>query len=94
MITPTGEKDHVVDEDDSIVSDHMSDMGEECDLSAATMPDVPLSEGVAVQQNPSQEGHRNSLAPYVCVCERETRLGLCHVNVFSFTSYVFPPSFL
>ena len=67
-------------------------MGEECDLHAATMPDISLSEGVAVQQNPSQEGHRNSPAPYRCVCE--TRLALCHVNVFSFTSYVFSPSFL
>ena len=51
MITPTGEKDHVVDEDDSVVSDDMSDMGEECDLRPATMPDVSLLEGVAVQQN-------------------------------------------
>ena len=40
LITPTGEKDHVVDEDDSVVSDDMSDMGEECDLRAAEMPDV------------------------------------------------------
>ena len=71
----------------------MSDMGEECDLRAATMPDVSLSEGVAVQQNPSQEERRNSPAPYRGVCE--TRLALCHVkNVFSFTSYVFPPPFL
>ena len=51
VITPTGEKDHVVDEDDSVVSDDMSDMGEECDLRPATMPDVSLLEGVAVQQN-------------------------------------------
>ena len=28
---------------------------------------------------------------YVYVCVYETRLALCHVNVFSFTSYVFPP---
>ena len=51
MITPTGEKDHIVDEDDSVVSDDMSDMGEECDLCAATMPDVSPFEGVAEQQN-------------------------------------------
>ena len=69
MITPTGEKDHIiVDEDDSVVSDDLSDMGKECDLRAATMPDVSLSEGVAVQQNPSQEGRRSSQAPYRCVC--------------------------
>ena len=40
VITPTGEKDHIVGEDDSIVPD---DMGEECDLRAGTMPDVSLS---------------------------------------------------
>ena len=68
VITPTGEKDHVVDEDGSVVSDDMLDMGEECDLRAATMPDVSLSEGVTVQQNPSQEGRRNSPVPYRCVC--------------------------
>ena len=49
VITPTGEKDHIVDEDDSVVSDYMSDIGEECGLRAATMPDVSLSEEVAVQ---------------------------------------------
>ena len=48
VITPTGENDHIVDKDDSVVSDDLPDVGEECDLSAATMPDVPLSEGVAV----------------------------------------------
>ena len=48
MITSTGKKDHVVDEHDSIVSDDLSDMRDECDLRAATMPDVSLSEGVAV----------------------------------------------
>ena len=37
VITPTGEKDHVEDEHDSVVSDDMSVMGEECDLRAATM---------------------------------------------------------
>ena len=78
VMTPTGEKDLVVDEDDSAVSDDMSDMGEECHLRVATTPDVSLSEGVAVQQNPSQEGRRNSPGPYRCVCEREreTRLAL------------------
>ena len=71
MVTPTGEKDHIVDEDDSVVSDDMSDMGEECDLLAAGMPDVSLSEGVAVQkENPSQEGHMNSPAPYRYLCVR------------------------
>ena len=50
-----GEKSHEVDEDDSVVSNDMSDMGEECDLRAATMPHVSLSEGVAVQQNLSQK---------------------------------------
>ena len=46
-----------MDEDDSIVSDDMSDMGEECDLRAAAMPDVSHSAGVAVQQeSPSQKG--------------------------------------
>ena len=49
VIAPTGENDHIVDEDDAVVSDDMSDMGEECDLRAAAMPDVSLSEGVAVQ---------------------------------------------
>ena len=93
VITSTSEKDHVVDEDDSVVSDYMSDMGEECDLRAATVPDVSLLEGVAVQQNPSQEGRRNSTAPNTCVCVYKSRLALCHVNVSSFTSYVFPPSF-
>ena len=93
MITRTGEKDHVVNEDDSVVSDDMSDMGEECDLRTATIRDVSLSEGVVVPLNPSQEGRRNSPAPCRCVCVRETRLALCHVNVFSFTSYVFPPRF-
>ena len=44
LISFTGEKDHDVGSDD------LSDMGEECDLRAATMPDVSLSEGVAVQQ--------------------------------------------
>ena len=83
MITPTGEKDHVVDEDDSAVSDYMSDMGEECDLRAAIIPDVSLSEGVVVQQNLSQEERRNSPASYRCMCE--TSLALCHVNVFSLT---------
>ena len=48
MITLTGEKDHVVDEDDSVVSDNMSGMGEEYDLRAGTMPDVSLLEGVVV----------------------------------------------
>ena len=48
VITSTGKKDHVVDEHDSIVSDDLSDMRDECDLRAATMPDVSLSEGVAV----------------------------------------------
>ena len=67
LITPTGEKDHVVDEHDFVVSDYMSDMEEECGLRAATLPDVSLSEGVAVQQNPSQEGPRNSPGPYRCV---------------------------
>ena len=61
-----GEKGHEVDEDDSVVSNYMSDMGEECDLRAATMPDVSLSEGVAVQQNLSQEGRRKKPAPYGC----------------------------
>ena len=70
MITPTGEQ-YIVDEDDSVVSDDMSDMGEECHLRAATMPDVSLSEGVVVQQeNPSQKGSRNSPAPYRYVCVR------------------------
>ena len=55
VITPTGERDHMVDEDDSVVSDDMPDMGEECDLHAATMPGVSLSEGLAVQQNLLQE---------------------------------------
>ena len=87
-----GEKGHEVDEDDSVLSDYMSDMGEECDLHAATMSDVSHSERVAVQQNLSQEGHRNSPAPYRFMWE--TRLALCRVNVFSFTSYVFYPSFL
>ena len=45
VITPTGEKDHDVDEDDSVVSDDMSDMGEECDLCAAAMFDVSISGG-------------------------------------------------
>ena len=67
LITPIGENGHIVDEDDSVVSDDMSDVGEECDLRAATMPDVSLSEGVAVQENPSQEGRRNSPAPNRCV---------------------------
>ena len=67
-------------------------MGEEYDLRAATMPDVSLSEGVAVKQKLLQDGRRNSPAPYRCMCE--TPLALCHVNVFRFTSYVFPPSFL
>ena len=49
MITPTGEKDHIVDEDDSVVSADKSGMGEECDLRAATVPDVSLSEGAAAQ---------------------------------------------
>ena len=71
MITPTGENDHVEDEHDSVVSHDMSDMGEECDLRAATMPDVSLSEGVVVQQeNPSQKGSTNSPAPYRYVCVR------------------------
>ena len=71
VMTPTGGNDHVVDEDYSVVSDDMSDMGEECDLRAATMHDVSLTEGVAVQQeNPSQEGRRNSPAPYRFVCVR------------------------
>ena len=71
VITPTGEKDHIVDEDDSVVSDGISDMGEECDLCAATMPDVSLSEGIAVQrENPSQEGRRNSPVSYRYVCVR------------------------
>ena len=30
VITPTGEEDHIVDEDDAVVSNYMSDMGEEC----------------------------------------------------------------
>ena len=59
-----GEKRHIMDEDDSFVTD-ISDIGQECDLRAATMPDVSLSEGVVVQQNPSQEGRRNSPASYV-----------------------------
>ena len=63
MATPAGENDHVVDENDSVVSNDMSDMGEECDLRVATLPDVPLSEGVAVQQNLLQEGRRNSPEP-------------------------------
>ena len=50
--------------------------------------------GVAVQQNLLQEGGRDSPAPYRFVCVCETRLALCHVNVFSFASYVFSPSFL
>ena len=50
MITPTGEKDRSVDEDDSVVSNYMPDMGEECDLRTAAVPGVSLSEGVAVQQ--------------------------------------------
>ena len=70
VITPTGEEDQYGDEDDSVVSDDMSDMGEECNLRVATMSDVSLSEGVAVQQN-SQEGRRNSPGPYRFVCERE-----------------------
>ena len=57
-----------MDEDGSVASDDMSDMGEECDLLAATMPGVSLSEGVAVKQNLLQEGRRNSPAPYRCVC--------------------------
>ena len=45
VITPSGEKDHVVvDEDDSIVSDDMAGMGEECDL-RTTMSDVLISDG-------------------------------------------------
>ena len=40
--TLTGENVHEVHEDDSVVSDYMSDMGEECDLRAATIPDVSL----------------------------------------------------
>ena len=70
VITPTGEKDHDVDEDDPLCQNILSDMGEECNLRAATMPDVSLSEGVSVQQNPSQEMRRNSPAPniQVCVC--------------------------
>ena len=54
VIIHTGEEDHVVDGDDT------SNMREGCDLRAATMPGVSLSEGVSVQQNPSQEGRRNS----------------------------------
>ena len=65
VIEPTGENVREVDEDESVVSDDMSDMGEQCDLRAATMPDVSLSETVAVQQNTSQEGRRNSLKPYL-----------------------------
>ena len=78
VIAPTGERDDKVDEDNSVVSDYMSDIGEEWDLHAATMLDVSLSEGVAVKQNLSQEGRRNRPAPYiyiyiyiymrVCVC--------------------------
>lgn len=82
-MTPTGENDHLVDEDDSVVSNDILDMGEECVLRAATMSDVSLSDGVAVQEN---------LFLYVCVYE--TRLALCRVNVFNLTWYVFPPSFL
>ena len=41
----TGENDHDVDEDDSVASDDMSDMGEEWDLLAAAMPAVSLLEG-------------------------------------------------
>ena len=41
VIKPTGENDHIVDE--SVVSDDMSDMGEECDLRTAAMHDVSLS---------------------------------------------------
>ena len=50
VITPTGEKDHDMDEDDSVVSDDMSDMGEECDLCRATMPNVSMSEGVFMEE--------------------------------------------
>ena len=39
------------------------DIGEENDLRAATMSDVSLSEWVAVQEKPSQEGRRISPAP-------------------------------
>ena len=36
VITPTGERDHTVDEDDSVVSDNMLDIGEEGELCSAT----------------------------------------------------------
>ena len=46
MITSTSENDHVVDKDDSVVSDDMSNTAEECDLRAEAMPDVSLSGGL------------------------------------------------
>ena len=49
VIEPTGEKVREVDENDFAVSDYMSVMGEVCDLRAATMPDVSLSETVSVR---------------------------------------------
>ena len=56
VIIPTGEKDHVVDEDDSVVSDDMSDMGEKCDLRAATMPGISFSEGVRYSRTCCRKG--------------------------------------
>lgn len=54
--------------DDSVASDYMSNMVEEYDLRSAEMPDVSLSEGVAIQQESRfHEGDRNSPAPYGCV---------------------------
>ena len=72
-IIPTGKNDTIVDEDDSVVSNYVSDMGEACDLRAAAMPDVSLSEGVRC----SRTLHRKSagtvqryIGVCVCVCVR------------------------
>ena len=70
MITPTGEKDHAVDEDDSVASDILSDMGEECDLRAPTMPDISLSERVAVLQETLRRKGTGTAQPHIGVCVR------------------------
>ena len=64
VITPTGEKDNIVDEDDSVVSDDMSDMGEECDLRAATMPDIAIS-GVGCG---TTEPFAGTAQRHICLC--------------------------
>lgn len=48
VITPTDEKGNALDEDDSVLSYGMSDMGDANYLRVATMSDESFSEGIAV----------------------------------------------